>query len=96
MGHKQIIPCHYFQRGMCKYGKSCKFEHKNISNTSSNEGSKFRFARERQPKQHFQMNHRTSQQCKLFDQCVQFPTVDLSIMKCVSIKISAITNTDAD
>ena len=69
MGHKQNIPCRYFQRGVCRYGNRCKFEHKNLifSNTSAN-----------QPQRQFENTRVRSQQCKFYDQCAKFPNCGFS------------------
>ena len=70
MGHKKKILCKFFVKGVCRYGKFCRFEHK-ILNDHLN-----KFQNTRQPnsvKGDYKSDRYRNQQCKFFDKCQQFP-----------------------
>ena len=70
MGHKNNIPCRYFIRGTCKYGKHCKFEHKNNQKPSSVQVGQSKVENFGQSRNAHQVSQK---QCKFYDRCNNFP-----------------------
>ena len=66
MGHRINIVCRFFQRGNCKKGKFCRFEHSTevMSNKSNDWNQSGRMSNSS-----FEFN----KQCKFYDQCFKFP-----------------------